>query len=138
ICEPRRKLSVILGARGSPNKLALPGAGRASVRRHRSHLERNRRRALNWQSLDLPTATWRCGRLHLPRFAAPWPGPFSEKRRRLIRSPPTRSRTGPHPVASDTGLALVGFRLFSRPLAPSTRERLLIDHAPWWRDFLSG
>ena len=36
---------------------------RASVRRHRSNLERGIRRALNGQFIDLPTAAWWCGRM---------------------------------------------------------------------------
>jgi len=92
---------------------------------HRSNLERSIRRALNWQFMDLPTAAWRCGRLKwVPRFAAPESETFPEKRRRLNRSPPNRSRGRPHPVASDTGMARVGFRFFPIRLSSSTRERL--------------
>src|SRR5262249_9775855 len=36
---------------------------RASVRRHRSNLERGIGRALNGQFMYLPTAAWRCGRM---------------------------------------------------------------------------
>jgi hypothetical protein len=69
---------------------------RASVRRHRSSLERRIRRARNWQFMELPTAARRCGqRKCLPRFAAPWSETFPEQRRRLNRSPPTRSRGRP-------------------------------------------
>ncbi len=53
-----------------------------------------------------------------------WPQTLSEKRRRLNRSPPTRSRGRPNPVASDAGMASVGFALFAIRLSPSTRVRL--------------
>src|SRR5205085_7044654 len=38
------------------------------------------------------------------------PETFPEKRRRLNRSRPTRSRGRPHPISSDTGMARVGYR----------------------------
>jgi hypothetical protein len=77
------------------------GMLRASVRRHRSHLERSLRLALNWKLMDLATATSRCGRLKgVPRFAAPEVEPLPEKRRRRGRSPPTRSRGFSHPCCS--------------------------------------
>src|SRR5262249_46493594 len=57
-----------------------------------------------------------------------WPEPSSEGRRRLHRSPPTRSRTRPPPVSPgaagpvwDTGPLVLD------PLSPSTRERRLRD-----------
>jgi hypothetical protein len=52
------------------------------------------------------------------------PETFPEQRRRLNRSPPTRSRGRPHPDSSDTSMARVGFRPRSLRLSPSTRERL--------------
>jgi hypothetical protein len=58
---------------------------RASVRRHRSHLESSLRRALNWQFMYLATAAWRCGRLKwMPRFAAHEQETFPEGRRGAV------------------------------------------------------
>ena len=98
---------------------------------HRSNLVRSIRRALTWQFMYLPTAPWRWGRLKwVQRFAAPSLETLPEERRRLDRSPPSRSRGRPHPVASDNGMAHVRSRIFLHAchhrLVNSYRRRTLI------------
>jgi hypothetical protein len=76
----------------------------------------------------VPTAARRCGRLRwAPRFAVPWSETFPEIRRWRNRSPPTWSRTCPHPLASHTGRARVGSRPFPLRSSPSPRARLPAD-----------
>jgi hypothetical protein len=55
-----------------------------------------------------------------------WPETSSEGRRRLDRSPPTRSHTRPPPVSSGAAWPVWDSGpLRSVPLSPSTRKRLL-------------